>query len=47
MKELEKDKKGSMENKEYNSVNRNNLIPFNNVTYIINNLSKKVRFSTQ
>ncbi len=39
MKEIENDKKKSVENKEYSLVNRNNLNPFNNVTNLINNLS--------
>ena len=39
MKEIENSKKNSMENKEYSSVNRKNLIPFNNMSHLINNLS--------
>ncbi len=39
MKEIENKKKNSMENKEYMSVNRKNLNPFNNIAHIINNLS--------
>ncbi|MHA2284099.1 MAG: hypothetical protein ACXAC5_24940 [Promethearchaeota archaeon] len=39
MKEIENDKKSSMENSEYSSVNRKNFIPFNNITHLINNLS--------
>jgi hypothetical protein len=39
MKEIENDKKKSVENIEYSLVNRNKLIPFNNITHIINNLS--------
>ncbi|MFX1456209.1 MAG: hypothetical protein ACFFDB_12615 [Promethearchaeota archaeon] len=38
MKETESDKEKSVENKEYNLVNRNKLIPFNSITHIINNL---------
>ena len=39
MKERENDKNNSMENKEYSSVNRNNLIPFNNISHLIKNIS--------
>ncbi len=39
MKEIENDEKNSLENKEYNSINRNHLIPFNNISHLIKNLS--------
>ena len=39
MKEIENDKKNSKENEEYISVNRKNLIPFNNINYLIKNIS--------
>jgi hypothetical protein len=39
MKELESDKKNLNENEEFNSVKGNKLIPFNNMTHLINNLS--------
>ncbi|MFW9822031.1 MAG: hypothetical protein ACFFE4_03805 [Candidatus Thorarchaeota archaeon] len=39
MKEIENDRNKSVENKDYNPLNRNKLIPFNNITHLINNLS--------
>jgi len=39
MKEIENDKKSSIEDKGYSSLNRKNLIPSNNIENIINNFS--------
>ncbi len=39
MKEIENDKKSSIKDNVYSSLNRKNLIPFNNIENIINNIS--------
>jgi len=39
MKEMENNNKNSKENKEFISAGRNNLIPFNNITHLVKNIS--------